>query len=177
MSLLNVSLKGQRLEGSLGWVCSTSGLSPSVPETLDSHPSSFSALMQRGIFKQALYIKRSAGGGHWAGSVAQDNEDSRNNKKRAQTHSSFFFFFSVARYTHKQKYTLPLTNYKVPKYQQAWVWKVSAIQQFIIPEFKCHIVSNKEKVWFSLNNVDFGRNSLKSKMCWEKAQQQKLLNN
>lgn len=49
--------------------------------------------MQHGIFKQALYIKRSAGGGHWAGSVAQDKEESHN-KKRAQTHLSFF---SVAR--------------------------------------------------------------------------------
>lgn len=67
---MKASLKGQRIERSLRWILPTSELSPSFPATLELRPSSISPLMQHGILKQAVYIKRSAGGGHSAESVA-----------------------------------------------------------------------------------------------------------
>lgn len=74
MSVMKASLKGQRFQRSLRRILPTSELSPSFPATLESHPSSPSALMQHGILKQAVYIERSAGGGHGAESVAEDGE-------------------------------------------------------------------------------------------------------
>lgn len=69
MSVIKASLKGQRIERSLRWILPTSELSTSFPATLEPRPSSLSGLMQHGILKQAVYIKRSAGGGHSAESV------------------------------------------------------------------------------------------------------------
>lgn len=74
MSVIKVLLKGQRFERSLRQIRPTSELTPSFPATLESHPSSLSVLMQHGILKQAVYIKRSAGGGHRTETVAQDEE-------------------------------------------------------------------------------------------------------
>ncbi len=99
MSVIKASLKGQRLERSLRQIPPTSELSPSFPATLESHPSSLSALMQHGILKQAVYIKRSAGGGHHAESVAQEEEGIReeqqhhspNTHMHKRRHSCLFF--------------------------------------------------------------------------------------
>lgn len=74
MSVIKASLKGHGFGRSLRWLLPTSESSPSFPATLDSHPGSPSALMQRGILKQAVYIKRSTGGGHHAENVAEDKE-------------------------------------------------------------------------------------------------------
>lgn len=74
MSVIKASLKGHRFWRSLRRILPTSELSPSFPATLESHPSSLSALMQHGILKQAVYIERSAGGGHRTDSMAQDEE-------------------------------------------------------------------------------------------------------
>lgn len=101
MSVIKASLKGHRFERSLRRILSTSELSPSFPATLASHPGSLSALMQHGILKQAVYIKRSAGGGHHAEYVAEDKEgiQTTTTLKHKHTHaytrlSLLFCFFS-----------------------------------------------------------------------------------
>lgn len=66
---VKASLKGQGFGGVVSTAPSTSESSPSFRATLESHPGSPRALMQHGILKQAVYIKRSAGAGgeEWVG--------------------------------------------------------------------------------------------------------------
>lgn len=79
------------MRGHSGRILSTSELFPSFSATLESHPGSLFALIQHGIFKQAVYIKRSAGGGHHAGSVAQDKEGIQATTTIKHTHTLSFF--------------------------------------------------------------------------------------
>lgn len=111
-------------------------MSPSFPATLESHPSSPCFLMQHGILKQAVYVERSAGGGHRAQIVAEDEEGPQ--KQQTLSHRFFFILIvpkckhivhvntSASHKAHVQiptKHSLPPKGYHPPFPNQ--------------PEFKC----------------------------------------